>query len=194
MILSCQRVLKLLNRKLPSYLPGYVLHCPDDGVSTQCTECMPILMQVAASRNVVAFTGAGISTACGIPDFRGPSGIWTLQRAGRPIPEFKVSFAIAKPSLTHQVPGSLIAWLMLMHIHTINEAKSICSACLSTPMLLQSHMHKCQSMFVLLCHTLPHCRFCGICLRIPLVCRSIPLVCPLLMTCNVVIECNVDMQ
>lgn len=58
--------------------------------------------QVQRARRVVAFTGAGISTACGIPDFRGPNGIWTLQRAGQPLPRPKVSFTHAKPSLTHQ--------------------------------------------------------------------------------------------
>jgi NAD-dependent deacetylase len=36
-----------------------------------------LLDLIAGARAVVPFTGAGISTECGIPDFRSPGGIWT---------------------------------------------------------------------------------------------------------------------
>ncbi|HEX4408292.1 MAG TPA: Sir2 family NAD-dependent protein deacetylase [Xanthobacteraceae bacterium] len=38
---------------------------------------------IQAASSVVPFTGAGISTECGIPDFRSPGGIWTKNK---PIP------------------------------------------------------------------------------------------------------------
>jgi len=38
---------------------------------------------IEGSRVVAPFTGAGISTECGIPDFRSPGGLWTKNR---PIP------------------------------------------------------------------------------------------------------------
>ncbi len=78
---------------------------------------------IAAASSIVPFTGAGISTECGIPDFRSPGGIWTRNR---PIPfdEFVTSqdardeawrrrfameptFAAAKPGRGHRALASL---------------------------------------------------------------------------------------
>ncbi len=38
---------------------------------------------IEGARTIVPFTGAGISTECGIPDFRSPGGLWTKNQ---PIP------------------------------------------------------------------------------------------------------------
>ncbi len=42
-----------------------------------------LMERLAAARRAVAFTGAGVSTLCGIPDFRGPQGLYRQPDADR---------------------------------------------------------------------------------------------------------------
>ncbi len=51
------------------------------------------------AKHLVVFTGAGISTESGLPDFRGPDGIWTRQAKG--LPTETRDFSTAEPNLGH---------------------------------------------------------------------------------------------
>ena len=60
-----------------------------------------LALWVKLSSHMVCFTGAGISTSCGIPDFRGPQGKWTREAKGLKPLEAKVPTVKAFPSTTH---------------------------------------------------------------------------------------------
>jgi NAD-dependent deacetylase len=62
--------------------------------STQLDRAAALL---AAARTVSALTGAGISTASGIPDFRGPDGLWTRDPSAARM--FELDAYLADPDL-----------------------------------------------------------------------------------------------
>src|ERR1700723_247941 len=101
---------------------------------------------VAAAGTIVPFTGAGISTECGIPDFRSPGGLWTKNK---PIPfdEFLSSqearneswrrrfamedqFGGAKPGRGHRALASLygagkVPAVITQNIDNLHQASGI---------------------------------------------------------------------
>ena len=70
--------------------------------------------------HVVAFTGAGISTDSGIPDFRGPDGVWTRRDAGLPAPRWRVPPGRVQPNASHLALAELQRLGKLQYLITQN--------------------------------------------------------------------------
>ncbi|CAG9936453.1 unnamed protein product [Clonostachys rosea f. rosea IK726] len=75
---------------------------------------------IKQSEHFIVFTGAGISTSAGIPDFRGPDGTWTLQAQGRDRTGPTTDTLQAIPTLTHMALVELQNRGLLQHVISQN--------------------------------------------------------------------------
>lgn len=91
------------------------------------------------SEHLVAFTGAGISTDSGIPDFRGPDGVWTRRDAGLPPPRWRVSPSQVKPNAAHLALVELQQLGKLQFLITQNTDNLHRRSGISTELLAELH-------------------------------------------------------
>ncbi|OQR89027.1 mono-ADP-ribosyltransferase sirtuin-6 [Thraustotheca clavata] len=92
------------------------LACTSTWDSALSSKCERIALFIRNAKHLVAFTGAGISTSTGVPDYRGDNGIRTKKRVKREIPDLHTLV----PSKTHMALHELYQMGYLKHVVTQN--------------------------------------------------------------------------
>jgi len=89
---------------------------PMESVREKAKEVAAILLK---AKHTVCYTGAGISTAANIPDFRGPQGVWTLKAKGV-LPGRFTEDEEFRPTLSHYAITELSRRNLIHFVTTTN--------------------------------------------------------------------------
>lgn len=88
---------------------------PPDVLDRKTTELAEAIVR---AKCLVVYTGAGVSTAASIPDYRGPDGVWTRLSRGENIGSYNLTDA--DPTLTHMSIIKLYQEGMVKHVVSQN--------------------------------------------------------------------------
>ena len=90
----------------------------EDSPAVLAKKCDRMAKAIQKAKYLIVYTGAGISTAANIPDYRGPNGVWTCLDQGRDIQT--CDLARAEPTFTHMALFTLFKKGKLKHIVSQN--------------------------------------------------------------------------
>lgn len=78
-----------------------------DSAAELAKKARVVAMCIRGSRHSVVHTGAGISTAAKIPDYRGPKGVWTLRAKGEKV-KMEITLEQAVPTYSHMALKQMV--------------------------------------------------------------------------------------
>lgn len=91
----------------------------EDELSVVRNKIDRLVRLINESSHTIVYTGAGISTASSIPDYRGPNGVWTQLNKNKS-PLKTQDLALSVPSYTHMALARLVKCGIVKHVLSQN--------------------------------------------------------------------------